>query len=302
MRGKLWMLSCLLVLGGTVLVGCGDDDGGGGDAGMGETDAGGGPSQPVATVEGGGAPDFECLGNVTAPAAGDPVAFTATFTGPLNPMLPDGTVVEFFTANEIAGTCTAPGCVTATTTGNVASVSLPANAFFAYRVPMTSATAPTIGYFRPAPAAAGENTSQTVIGNTVLNVIPGLFNRTRLPGTTVVSGAAYDCQDRAVGGVEARVFIDGERVVQGTERTDPFVGYLDGAAPNGMTFTTVPGAQFAVANVDPGTTRLELWAVLAEGEEPTRIACEEFASVADAVMVVAPPVLRSDYPEGSGCR
>lgn len=302
MRKRLWILTCVAALGGA-MIGCGDDGGVDPEVDSGmteETDSGPVSELPLATIAGGMAPDWSCVGTNAAPTAGAPITVAATFGGPLNPTLPDGTVVNFYPGNAVtADPCTAPDCVTAMTTGNVATVMLPADAWFAYRVPMTSATFPTVGYFRPAAAATGE----TVIGNAVVTFIPSIFSRMRLPGTTVVSGAAYDCMGRPVGGVEARVFVDGVRVAQGDTQTSPFVGYLEGVASTMVPYTTSVSAQFAMANIPPGATRLELWAVREAGEAPTRVACEEVQSYADTVIVASPPGLRSasDYPAGSGC-
>lgn len=304
MHGKFSALACVLALGGAVMVGCGDDDGPdpGTDSSVPmDSGGGGGDEPPVATLTGGGAPDWTCVGNVTAPAPGEPIAFSATFGGPLPPNLPDGTAVDFFSDNTVEATC-GENCVTATTTSSVAMPTLPANGWFAYRVPMTTNSFPTVGYFRPAPAEAGANTSQTAIANTVVGIIPGVFGRERAPGTTVVSGAAYDCQGRPVGGVQARVFVGGTPVPLGDGRTQPFVGYLEGVSSTGTEWTSATGGgQFAVGNVQPGSTRIELWAKPAEGEALTRISCEEVGTFADTVIVVTPPALRSDYAAGSAC-
>ena len=313
-KARGWTLACAVL----ALAGCGSNNPAPTDAGMvvdtdggaTGTDAGSTPTLPVASVMGGGAPDFSCLGTRTAPAAGAEIAVTAAFTEAVSgSTLPNGTSVDIFRSNIISETCAAPDCttVTANAMGEVMAM-LPASAWFAYRVAGSTATtssAPvtTIGYNRGAPAAAG-SAGQSYISRQTIGLIPGLFGRMRVPGTTIVSGAIYDCADQPIAGAIARVFRDGTEILSGTGAMDPFAGYFAGATPSMRARNTdAMAGRFAFANIDvtPDPVRVELWAVRTEGAAPERIACEEVQPAADAVVIITELPLRADYAAGSGC-
>jgi hypothetical protein len=299
------ILACVV----TLLAGCGSTP---------MTPADGGIPVVVEVAQvAGGAPDFSCLGTLTAPVAGAPIEMTAAFTEAVSrATLPAGARVEFFPGNRILDTCVEPDCftTTASATGQV-MVTLPASSWYAFRVneggAATTEPVETVGYNRPTPAAAGV-APEGFISRATIGLIPMLYSRMRVPGTAIVSGAVYDCNGHAVGNAKVNVFRGENEIIQGTGASDPFVGYFMGSSPcptrcrdtdMGTAADPTLGARFAFANIlaSDEPVRVEIRATLAEGEEPTLISCEEIDAIADAVAIISMRPVRSDYPAGSTC-
>lgn len=253
--------------------------------------------------------DFSCLGMRTAPAAGAAGEFTAhvhDFQGGTDTPTPM-VELQVFPDNLVAAACEGT-CVTSMTDANGDTmVTAPADGWFAYRVPSPADDDPvtTIGYNRAAPAAGGTVNLPTV-SLAVIGLIPSLFMRTRVVGTGVVSGSLSDCMGRGVRGARLRLFRSGEgEIMPGPGRMDFFVGYFSAASglpSSRATFTDVDGI-YASANVAATTdlVRVEVWAVLTEGGEEERVACEAIQVAADAVTIISVGPTRNDYPAGHPC-
>lgn len=314
MNERRWLVACAVV----ALSACGDNGGGGTDSGV--ADSGGGGSDAGALMlpramadtdgnaeNGTEAPaNFACLGTPTAPTAGAAIDFTANFYsfGATDPV-PDAPV-QIFTTNVVGPTCAAPDCATYTTdaSGN-ATITAPASAWLAYRVPATGDFVDTIGYNRDAPAAATDTLDLPVVSMMTLGFIPALFFRTRVPGTGVVSGNLSDCDGNTVEGAQLHLFRGGTEIQPGSGMTDFFVGYFNAATglPSRTAKWTDADGIYASANVEATTdlVRVEVWAVLTEGGEPERVACEAIQVAADAVSIISAGPTRGDYPAGHPC-
>lgn len=298
MRERLSFLACAMV----ILAGCGDDDGGGTDAGMVGSDAG---AMPALTG------NWECLGTRTAPTPGSEVSFGAhvyDFQGGESSNVAN-IGMQVFPDNAITADCTGT-CQDFTTdaTGNVTGIMAPEGGWFAYRVEAgtgSGGTTPvlTVGYNRVAPAASGTVQLPSVSSMTI-GFIPSLYRRMRLTGTAIISGSLTDCAGDEVSNAVLRVFRGDTQIQPGPAQTDFFVGYFNGSGLPSATrqYTNTDGI-YAAANVEASAepVRIELWGALEEGGELQRVACEEFQVFADAVSIVSVGPLRSDYAAGSGC-
>lgn len=311
MRKRLSILACAL----TILGACGgDNDNDTTDSGMTGSDSGMAMNDAEVMADGGMLPDlpvatgdFSCVGSRTAPAGGDIGTFTGHVydfqMGPAS-MVPS-LEVHVFTDNIVAADCTGT-CQNLTTDvmGNV-TVMAPAGAWYAYRAAASATQVLTVGYNRAAPATGGMDVMASV-SQTTIGLIPTLYNRSRLPGTAVVSGAVVDCAGTPVENAIVRFFQGDTELIPGTGRMDYFVGYFNGmtpAAPAPSRTTTNTDGRFAAANAMPNAepVRAEIWARTAADEDVRRIACEEAQIFADGVTIITMGPLRNDYPASSGC-
>lgn len=302
MNERRWLVACAIV----VLAGC-DNGTTTADSGPVGTDAQV-AMLPLATTAEGPA-DFTCLGTETMPAPGEAVDFMAHLydfqSGPTSAVPSIG--VDIFPDNLVVPGCTGT-CTTlmSNATGDL-TINAPTNGWFAYRIAAGTGTGPTtpvltIGYNRTAPGAGGTITLPSVSSQTI-GFIPSLYRRMRLPGTGIVTGNVSDCGGDTVEGAILRVFRGDTEVLPGPAQTDFFIGYFNGSVPAATRRFTDPGGIYAAANIDPtdDPVRVEIYAVIAEGAEPTLVACEEVRMFPDAVTIISVGPVRNDYPAGSGC-
>ncbi len=308
---RLWLsLVCALALGA---VGC---DGGGNtpatDAGprdSGPSDSGMAPVElPVLQAADGDtlvAADLSCLGVRTAPTAGDATDLPVrSIQRGLMDMARPATTVRIFPGNQILSseTCDAPACTEVTTDGaGDGTVNLAADGWFAYQVigDETAGTSTTAQVNVPATPAGSGVIELSVISRGLFESALGAANVQPQVGTSYFTGTARDCMGRPLVGARIRVFGGGGEIVGGTNPRGPRFVYWPDEGPFPLSsepYTSLQG-RYAGGNVDPeDTLRLELWAVRAEGEEPSLIACEEFGGQQDQVTVLNVDPLRADAP------
>jgi hypothetical protein len=301
------------------LGGCGGN-GMSGDAGPPDTgmpDSGMLAQRPAAVDTNGdrmpdGPPDLSCLGMRTRPMEGDRVSFTAhiyDFQSGESSTVSEAVDVDIFPDNVVTDDCSG-SCIRGNTgTSGDVMASGPQGGWFAYRVHAGTGTAPTtpvltIGYNRIVPAE-GARINLPSVSSMTIGFIPSLFRRTRLPGTAIVSGSVTDCMGRGIMNAVLRVYRGDTELRTGPNPTDFFIGYFNDAnVPDPRRTVTNLNGLYAAANVDfvpDMPIRIELWAVLEEGGELRRIACEEVRVFADAVTIISVGPTRSDYPAGSRC-
>lgn len=317
MNERRWFLACAIV----VLAACGDpdpvtpgDDGGTtDDGGTPPTDGGGPVNPPLAMADTDGDPengteapaDFACVGTATAPTGGAAVNTTAHFYDfQTNTTDVAAVPVQIFTNNLVTTGCAAPDCVASTTDASGdTTFSAAAEGWVAYRVPMNDRYFTTIGYNRAVPATADGTIGLPVVATLTVNSILALLRRSRVPTTSVVAGTITDCDGNTVSGAQLRVYQGGSQLPPGAGMMDFFVGYIEGGLPDRAATYTFPDGIYASANVPASTspTRVELWAVIEEGADPVRVACEAIVAEADAISIISAGPTRNDYPSGHPC-
>jgi hypothetical protein len=306
-------LGCLLALG----AGC---DGGG------ETDAGvdaGPPREPVQIVtgvDGEGDPifgpaDFTCTG-MAPTETGTPVAFNAQATSFGTSSTVADLVLQFFADNAVPldGTCGA-GCTEVTTDASgIASVMDVPSSWYAYRVPAGSGTVggvatefvEVVQYNEIAPAAGGMGGINAVAA-TMQNSFILLLGATRVAGTAVVTGQAFDCMGEPVVNATIRMYDSaGEiplmRLGPDYDEVSPFQFYFNGEqfpAPR-QPDTNVDGL-YGAANLAVPTDnviRVETYGALEAGGAETMLGCEEVQVNADGITIINIGPARSDGPSG----
>ena len=320
------LLGLAVLATGVALTGCGDDDGGGTDAGGGGgTDAGGEVEDtdlPEAQVNGeksstdpqlimGGEPaDFSCMGTRTEPAEGDEISFTLTVEDfqEGNPV-PDA-CIEFYPDNVIDADNTCDG-MTTDDSGNV-TVMDNAGSWYAYRIfPADGPTPATtivgsVQYNEPSPDMAGDTATGNSVSQATINLIPTVLGFRRVEGTGVLAGTINDCNDDTVYGTRIRAYTaDGTRIAEGMAGSAPHYRYFDGEDfPNGSQPWSHVDGLFAAANLpaDAAGTDifLELWGKLSADGEPQLLGCETGKLFPDTVTILNIGPLRADGPTCPG--
>lgn len=300
-------------------VGCG---GGGGDpdAGGGGGDGGEVSNLPVLStgtmsMPATGSPDYACLGSATQPTAGAAVDTTLELRDFESDAPVSNTRVWLFRDNAIGEACDAPVCTELMTdaSGN-ATVSLPADGWYAYRVfPRMGPTAAmtvidSIQYNEPAPPTAGRAVTANSVSQGTLNLIPAVLGILRAPGTALLAGRVEDCGETPVYGAEVRVYDGATRIAEGPLANDPHYRYFNGDSfPSDSGEHThadglYVGVQIPVPASPDARLRIEAWGRLAESDaQPRRIGCEAVRVLADAVTIVNIGPERSDYGAGHPC-
>lgn len=311
MRGRAWvgLGRCAVAL---ALVGCGggsgtDAGGGGGDAGM-TSDL-----PPLeAYVEGSTSfnpttADFSCLGMRSRPVGGDVIDVEFQLRDFQDGFEVVGAQVWLFGDNVIADDCSG-GCqeLMTDTMGN-ASVRLPANGWYAYRVlPMEGPTLRTtvfgvFQYNEPAPAAAGGAVEGNSVSGSTIDLIPALLGITREPGRAIVAGRVTDCVDEHnIANAEVRVYDpDGNYITPGTRPTDPnyhyFMGLTMGNVPDQNAEYSAADGLYVIPQVplaDDRPYRVEAWANL-DGTYQ-RVSCETARLYSDSVTILNLGPTRAD--------
>ncbi|AKF05536.1 hypothetical protein DB32_002685 [Sandaracinus amylolyticus] len=260
-----------------------------------------------------GVADYACNGTASRPTAGEPVSTRFELRD-----FQTGTAVGdarfwLFRDNVVRDACAAPECeeITTSADGN-ATVTLPANGWYAYRVfPREGATPPTtvidsMQYNEPAPAAADSSVTGNAVSHGSLDLIPAVLDIERVPRTAMLAGIVLDCDGTPVYGAEIRAYSGATRIDEGQRPTDPRYRYFDGDSfPAGTgTFTHADGLYVAIQIPVPAAAedvlRIEAWGRPTEGP-PVRIGCEAVRVLADAVTIVNLGPLRSDYGAGHPC-
>jgi hypothetical protein len=274
------------------------------------------PGGPVATVAGGARTDFGCLGALGAPIGGAAAPITLSFSEAVSrATLPAGSRVDVFPGNRVLDWCAAPDCIGGSVDANgELAVELPLGGWYAFRVheggSATTEAIETLGYNRLAPTSASGRVAEGFVSRSTIGLIPMLYSRSRVPGSSIVSGAVYDCGGSAVASADVQAFLGPDRISVGGGASDPFLGLFTGSSPcprctttdSGTSADPSVGARFALANLPSGApVRIEIRATLAEGEGSTLVSCEEIDAAPDAVAILSMRPLRNDYPPGHGC-
>ncbi len=315
--------------------GCGDDDAGGVDAGPGTdtggTDAGGGMDPLPTLVNGDGpdpasetgiepdpagveAPELSCFGMRTIPAGGDAVTFQIEIKEFRTDDTLEGLCVKFYDDNmpNPADTCDPDTDLTTDADGRV-EVTSAAGGFYAYRVFPKDHPSPS---FQIAGSIqineAAPDATRIVEGNSVsqatLDLIPTVLGFMQVPGTALVAGTAWDCEEDPLYGGVVRIYReDGTLISEGTRSADPHYRYFDGDDfPKADQPWSHTDGLFAIANlpVDAGGefVFVEFIGRRTDGGEEEVIACERMPIFADTISIVNLGPLRADAPSCPGLR
>jgi hypothetical protein len=305
-----------------VVAGCGDDgglvdSGGLADAGS-EVDAGWPDAAPAdAGTDAGrcvGADGLPCLTAGGAPASVDcmPTRPVPGVPGPVAIMvrseffsLGAGLAVEIFPDGEIADDCSG-SCMALTADDSGHATAELGTGWFAYHIPSTGTgggdAMPSFGYRVVRPGDTTRQTSFITHGEAA--IVGDQVGKTVLPGTALLSGFLYDCEERAVAGASVRIYVDGVEVTRGPATTDPFIGYSEGFSLSPDATTTSVFGQYAAFNIPvsgSATARVEVYGTRVHGGPRELVACEVARIFSDGFTTRPLRPLRSDYEPGHGC-
>lgn len=314
--------SCLLALG----LGCGDDD---------DTTPGtdGGPVMDAAMVDSGpmtpelpllqrgpiGAePDaaaaYSCHGErMSPPTDGEAINFNLRVEEFRTDQTFPELCVKFYADNMpvVGDECDASDLST-DSEGRV-TVNAPAGGWYAYRVyPKSGPTASrtidgSVQVNETAPTTAGETLRARSISAATLDLIPTVLGISRVPGTAIVAGTVFDCDDEPVYGAITRVYRDdGTFVAEGARNDDPHYRFFDGDSfPRAEQVYTHVDGLFGLINLDVASggefVWVEAWGRRGDGE-PEIIACERIPVFKGTISIINLRPLRSDAPSCPGLR
>ena len=323
MKRISWLMSLLVV----AAMACGDDDGGT-DAGPGtdggDDDAGGMVELPVAqngdgpdptdatgiaidpsTAE---APNMACIDMLSAPVGGDAQDFSIRIQEFRTDDTLEDLCVKFYVDNmPVPGDTCDPATDLVTDSAGTVPVSGMQGGWYAYRVFPKEGPSPSLQIAgsvqinEPAPSEDREVEGNSV-SQATLDLIPTVLGFNQEPGTAVVAGTVWDCDEDPLYGTIARVFReDGTEIVEPADSVsaDPHFRYFDGDdfPKSNMPYTHTDGI-FVVANVPVGDDGefvfIEIWGVLTEGGEPEIISCERMPIFADTISIVNMAPRRAD--------
>lgn len=251
--------------------------------------------------------DFSCLGTRTRPIPGDTIEVAFQLRDFQDGFEVPDAMGWIFTDNMISNDCGA-NCQEFTTNmdGN-ASVQLPANGWYAYRVfPFEGPTPGTsifgvFQYNEPAPAMAGGAVEGNSVSGTTINLIPALLGITREEGRAIMAGRITDCVDEHnIANAEVRIYDpDGNYIEPGLGTTDPryhyFMGVVMGNVPDQTREASSADGLYVVPQVpyaDDRPYRIEAWANL-DGTYQ-RISCESARIFQDSVTILNLGPMRAD--------
>ncbi len=253
--------------------------------------------------------DYACRGSRTRPTAGDPIPVTFQLRDFQDDFEVDDTEVWLFSNNEIGDSCDAPSCQSFTTdgTGN-AEVTLPADAWYAYRVlPKTGLSRMTtvfsvFQYNEPAPAAAGGAVTGNSVSGSTIDLIPALLGISRSEGLAIVAGRIEDCSGNFVQNAILRMY-DPDGALVATTAAGPFFHYFNGDANDNLpaqdeTRSNADGL-YVIVEVPVESDRpyrVEAWGNL-DGEFRL-LGCEAARIFPDAVTILNMTPVRGDAPAG----
>ncbi len=253
--------------------------------------------------------DYACLGTRTRPAGGELVSTTFQLRDFEDDFAVDSTMVWLFTNNEIGDACDAPNCQAFTTdaSGN-ATVQLPANGWYAYRVhPKSGLSRMTtvfsvFQYNEPAPATTGGSVTGNSVSGSTIEVIPAVLGISRTPGLAIVAGRIEDCNGGFVQNAQIVIYdADGNEIVEGPANDNPHYHYFSGTIGTNLPNQTQTesnrdglyvAVQIPVADERP--YRVEAWGILDGSFQ--RLSCETARIFPDAVTILNMGPLREDAP------
>jgi len=253
------------------------------------------------------AADFSCLGTRTRPTAGDTIDVTFELRDFQDGFDVPDAMAWIFADNVITNECGAT-CQEVTTDGSGnATIQLPANDWYAYRIfpfegPSDRLTVfGVFQYNEPAPAMSGGSVEGNSVSGTTIDLIPALLGITREEGRAIVAGRITDCvDDHNIANVEVRIYDpDGNYIEPGMRTTDPryhyWMGVVMGNVPDQNAESTSADGLYVVPQVpyvDDRPYRVEAWANY-EGTYQ-RISCESARIFQDSVTILNLGPLRAD--------
>lgn len=261
-----------------------------------------GPSEldhlPPATAHGDTA-DYGCLGETTAPAAGDASTFSLQ-------------VLDFESDDPVSDVCvhvypdnvvpSEDACADHRTDGDGrVEAEAPEGGWFAYRIFPSVGTLGVVERNLPAPSDGGAVEAVAMHPDTA-DTIPLLVGREREPGTAHYTGTVFDCEGHPVEGAVVRVVRDGVVLPHEGDADAHYFYYIDGETP-------LPSAVQAHTNVNglflglnvPVAFEGELVQLVAcgkaDGETPQVLGCEETRAFGDGYHVSDLHPVRADGPD-----
>ncbi|MEM9067648.1 MAG: hypothetical protein AAGE52_04055 [Myxococcota bacterium] len=336
-------ITWILALGAIAGVACGDDDGGGGvDSGgvdaadrdtgggtdAGDEDSGTALQLPVVMIGDGPDPTDEtgialdpasaapanlaCFAMGMAPVGGDDVTFQLRIQEFRTDDTLEGLCVKFYDDNApIPGDTCDPDSDLVTDSDGLVDVTGPSGGWYSYRVFPKDGPSPSLqiaGSVQINEPAPSEN--RQVEGNSVsqatLDLIPTVLGFRQVPGTALVAGTAFDCDEEPLYGTIVRIFReDGTEVSEGMASQDPHYRYFDGDdfPKRDMPHTHADGI-FTVANIpvaaDGEFVFVEMWGIRTDGGELELLGCERLPLFADTISIVNMAPIRADAPACPG--
>lgn len=253
--------------------------------------------------------DYACRANLARPTPGDPIPVTFQLRDFQDDFEVDATDVWVFSNNEIGDTCDGPSCQAFTTDGGGdASITLPANGWYAYRVlPKTGLSRMTtvfsvFQYNEPAPASAGGSVTGNSVSGSTIDLIPALLGISRSEGLAIVAGRIEDCSGNFVQNAILRMY-DPDGALVATTASGPFFHYFNGDANDNLpaqdeTRSNADGL-YVIVEVPVESDRpyrVEAWGNL-DGEFRL-LGCEAARIFEDAVTILNMTPVREDAPAG----
>lgn len=253
-------------------------------------------------------PNLTCIDMLSAPVGGAAQDFSIRIQEFRTDATLEGLCVKFYVDNmPIPGDTCDPGSDLVTDSGGTVPVSGMTGGWYAYRVFPKAGPSPTLQIAgsvqinEPAP-----DEDREVEGNSVsqatLDLIPTVLGFNQEPGTAVVAGTVWDCDEDPLYGTVARVFReDGTEIIEPEDARspDPHFRYFDGDdfPKSDMPYTHTDGI-FVVANVPVGADGefvfIEIWGRLSADSEPEIISCERMPIFADTISIVNMAPRRTD--------
>lgn len=260
---------------------------------------------PCLTTSFGAPANYACAPSMPTP--GEPRAITMIVADDIGGGAAGaGVDVHVFPDNVVADAC-ADGCIALTTDAmGRATVDLRASSWIAYRV-ISTGDGPedifgSVGYRIIRPTDTMKRVAFVTNGGVAR--IADEIGRVIEPGTGVIAGTIYDCDDQSVVGATIRVFVDDVEITTGSAPTDPLVTYPDALSPSTLGETTGMFGRYLAANLPAPASaivRVEVYGARAAGEPRERVACEESLLLPDTYTTRPLRPLRTDYPATSGC-
>lgn len=257
-------------------------------------------------------PELGCVGARGYPPTGGPGSATVRVNERRGGTVRDGHTVQIFHGQPLP-TCEL--CIEERVSDGMFTFDAVGGAWFSWRVlagptPM-SASDPvaTVGYFGRVAVGTARDNAIEYVSHATAEALAHEHGRSREASSTMVVGTVRDCAGAPLGGAEVRVFVAGERLVDGMvagAETAAFVGYRDGLGEVSQRPFSSAG-DYVVGNLPRawGPVHLEAWATLEEGAAPVRVACEQLEPLGtdEAVLIdLGPTRIPEAYPFRSPCQ
>lgn len=262
-----------------------------------------------------GAANYEChRERESPPTDGEPINYTLRVEEFRDGRTNEDLCVRFYADNmpAVGDTCDATSGLQTDNDGRI-SVTSPAGAWYAYRVyPKSGPTAArtiegSVQVNERAPTESGATLRARSISAATLDLIPTVLGISRVPGSAIVAGTVYDCDDEPAYGAITRVYRDdGTFVAEGRRNDDPHYRFFDGnSSPSAdQEYTNVDGL-FGLINLQVAAggefVWVESWGRRSDGE-PEVIACERIPVFPGTISIINLRPLRSDAPSCPGLR